>query len=1071
MIRELTENAQRVLEARYLSKNVDGDIIEDWDGLCKRVASFIASAEKDPDDERTLATEFHKMLFDRTFLPNSPTLFNAGKLLGNLSGCFVLPIEDSLTGIFESLTNAVMVFRTGGGCGYDFSDLRKSGSPVSMTSGVSSGPISFISVFNAATEVIKQGGKRRGANMGVLRVDHPDIELFLDAKKEEGDLANFNLSVALTDTFMRAVSDGLAGKCDDFELLDRYTDSVDRVISALEIFNRLVEGAWSNGEPGLLFIDEMNRKHPLKGLGSIKAVNPCIGEGTLVSTSKGLIPIEDIKVGDLILTREGKFVSVLRHINNGVKPVVELKTRHGFRIKVTPEHKMWTPIGWFVADQCLDRCLVLQRAAAFGTHSMDKDLAELLGFWFGDGSAGKRVQFAFGHDEFLANKYRDILNSQFTCKTNITIGRGNNLIPNLLVTTGKSNVVDFFSPYKYKKEIPSVILRGTQEVQAAFLRGLFAADGHVETAGGMCAIALSCVNEVIVDQVRLMLLNFGIVCSKYRSKNKPVPGNIYNIKGSVCYRIQFAGQFREIFIDAIGTYKRFKSTKKYHLDADADKVVSIKEVGECTVYDLTVDDKTHSFVANGLVVSNCGEQPLLPYESCNLGSINLTHFYYAEGRDAIDWERLQLQVELAVKFLDNVCTMNRFPVPEISEATAKTRKIGLGIMGWADLLILQGISYDSPQACKLGAKLMEFIHYYAVNESCNLAAELEPYPAFGSHYKPIEYNSGNCDWTALQKRIEEHGLRNACVTSIAPTGSISLLAGVSSGIEPNFQWQYSYHRVDQDFDETHWLAEGYLTQALNLPEFFQTSLDIAPQDHIKMQAAFQPWVDSGISKTINMVNEATRSVVADAILLAWRSGLKGLTLYRSGSRRQEVIVAKSETKEAVPEELTHGPRKRPEITDGRTMKVSVGDDCGSMYVTLNTDTKGPCESFITLGRSGGCINSHVEALGRIISLALRSAVPISEILEQLKGIRCSKVRRLKDGDALRSCPDAVAYAFNAMLAQTAEGDHPLDDSPEILIKKGSAVQAGENPDCPDCSSQLEIEGHCLSCRCGYTKCG
>jgi len=265
-----------------------------------------------------------------------------------------------------------------------------------------------------------------------------------------------------------------------------------------------------------------------------------------------------------------------------------------------------------------------------------------------------------------------------------------------------------------------------------------------------------------------------------------------------------------------------------------------------------------------------------------------------------------------------------------------------------------------------------------------------------------------------------------------------------------------------------------LTEGQELPAYFQTSSDIEPRAHINMQAAFQQWVDSGISKTINMTNDATSADVSEAILYAWRSKLKGLTLYRSGSRNKEVIVAKADSEVIEVDSIDPGPRKRPEITSGRTMKVSVGDDCGSMYVTLNADSIGPCESFITLGRSGGCINSHVEALGRIISLALRSDVPMSEILEQLKGIRCSKVRRLKGGDALRSCPDAVAYAFNAMLSHANDSDLVPESLHMTPITTASAVQAGENPDCPECGAMLQFEGHCLSCHnptCTYSKCG
>jgi len=743
----LTDNAKAILEKRYFCRDADGKVQENWEGLCRRVAHNVALAEESSKDQQSWEEAFFGMVHELIFLPNSPTLFNAGMSLGNLSACFVLPVGDSLGEIFDAVKNAALIFATGGGCGYDFSQLRKKGSPVSRTSGVSSGPISFIEVFNSATEVIKQGGKRRGANMGVLRIDHPDIEQFLDAKTTEGKLSNFNLSVAVTDRFIQTVKAGrqediLTG--DEFDLYDAYLDKVDRTVSATALFDQLVERAWANGEPGVVFIDTVNRRHPLRALGEISGVNPC------------------------------------------------------------------------------------------------------------------------------------------------------------------------------------------------------------------------------------------------------------------------------------------------------------------------------------------GEQPLLPNESCNLGAINLAKFYSENPENSdggVAWEKLTHCVYNAVRFLDDVIEVNKFPIKAIEEASLRSRKIGLGIMGWADLLLKIGMPYNCDEALALAERMMEFIQYHALRASCLLAKERGTFPAYEQLDRPERPSSvwsrQGLDWEVLDKWIKDNGLRNGCLTTIAPTGSLSLIAGVSSGIEPNFQWKYKYHRVEQEFTEIHSLARPYLESDSPLPSYFVTALEVTPEWHVRMQATFQRWVDSGISKTINLPREASKEEVAEAILLAWQLGCKGVTLYRSGSRAQEVLVVESEVVEQTEELPSVGlsPRRRPRKTTGETLRIPVGDNCGHLFVTVNHDDLGPCESFIGLGRGGGCISSHTEALGRLVSLALRSGIDYAQIIDQLAGIRCSKSQFV-----VRSCADAVAHALRELIIgdeAAPGGNAQLGDQ----IPGDSAVAFGENPECPDCYNTLYRQGGCIYCRaCGYTKC-
>jgi ribonucleoside-diphosphate reductase alpha chain len=462
----------------------------------------------------------------------------------------------------------------------------------------------------------------------------------------------------------------------------------------------------------------------------------------------------------------------------------------------------------------------------------------------------------------------------------------------------------------------------------------------------------------------------------------------------------------------------------------------------------------------------CSEQPLLPYESCNLGSINLVKLV-KEVQDTsssykreFDWEGLAETVKWSVRFLDCVISVNKLPFKEIEDATLRTRKIGLGVMGFADTLLLLGIKYDSEEALIFADKLMEYITYYSRLESSELAKELDPFPAF-EKLKPFKridslWDVETLDWNMLDIQIRDYGLRNACITTIAPTGSISLIAGVSSAIEPIFQWKYTYNRVDQTFTEYHYLAKPYLDNNKELPDYFVTALDIKPEWHIKMQATFQKWIDSGISKTINLSNNATKEDVYNSIILAWKLGCKGITVYRTGSREKEVLVV-DKIKEEIVTTKIH-PRKRPEITIGKTIKVPVGD-CGHLYVTINSDEKGPCEVFVKLGKSGGCVSSHAESLGRIISAALRSGVDVTELIEQLKNIRCSKVA-FHNGTTIKSCSDGIAYALKKIL--------DIED-----VQDDSVISIGDNPECPECGSDLKREGKCLTCTdpsCGYSKC-
>jgi len=732
----LTPNALKVLEKRYLKKDEEGKVVETPEDLLRRVARSIASADlqyrKSPEEVEALENEFYQMLSSLVFLPNSPTLMNAGRRLGQLSACFVLPVNDSMESIFDAVKNTAIIHKSGGGTGFSFSRLRPNGDIVGSTKGISSGPVSFMTVFDTATEAVKQGGTRRGANMGILRIDHPDILSFINCKDDNAKFNNFNISVALTDEFMQAVEEDKS-----YDLINPRTKKVTNSLKARDVFNLIVEHAWKNGEPGIVFIDRVDASNPTPHKGHIESTNPC------------------------------------------------------------------------------------------------------------------------------------------------------------------------------------------------------------------------------------------------------------------------------------------------------------------------------------------GEQPLLPYESCNLGSINLAKMVNTDLKE-IDRDKLKDTTWKAVHFLDNVIDINKYPLPIIKEMTKANRKIGLGVMGWADMLIQLGIPYKSDKAIKLAEDVMEFIQEEGKKASSAIAEQRGVFP--------------NYEGSIYDGKIR---LRNATVTTIAPTGTLSIIAGCSSGIEPLFAVSYvrtvmegtKLIEVNPYFEKVakergFWSRElmEKIAEKGSIKEFdevpndvkavFVTAHDITPMEHIKMQAAFQKFVDNAVSKTVNFPHEATSKDVEDVYLLAYELGCKGVTVYRDGSREKQVLTrGRKDEKRAIESWQKIVPKKRPEVIEGSTRFMKTG--CGNLYVTINEDEEGHLfELFTSMGKAGGCAASQSEAIGRLVSLAFRSNIEPDEIIKQLKGISCHEPAWYSGGRIL-SCSDAIAKALEKYRVEGEKGGN--GDRYKVLMLMGA---------CPECGGAIERESGCLVCHnCGFTKCG
>ena len=737
MTATLTDNALQVLRARYLARE-NGVVVETPDQLFRRVANHIAAVEAglgySAEEVEAARATFERMMVSLELLPNSPTLMNAGRPLGQLAACFVVPVEDSTSGVFEAVRWAAEIQKTGGGTGFSFSRLRPAGDLVASTGGNASGPVSLMQVFDVATEAIKQGGTRRGANMGMLRVDHPDILEFIALKLDASRMRNFNLSVAITDSFMRAVADGTT-----FDLINPRTRVVTGQLDARRVFDAIANAAWACGDPGLVFIDRINDLHPTPALGPIEATNPCVVGETLVWThDRGAVPIRDL-VGTQprVATLDGDelvFRTASQIVCTGYRQVYRLRSREGLTLRLTADHRVATERGDVAAE----------------------------------------------HLE------------------------------------------------------PGMRIRAVGAALARSLDGAVAGDG------------------IGLDDHRLRDLG--------RDRLGDVPR------------------------DRLGELVGWAT------------VESLTPDGAELVYDLTEPTTSH-FVANGLLVHNCGEQPLLPFESCTLGSIDIGRF--VRGRE-LDWDRFRQAIHDSVRFLDDVIDANRYPLLEIERATKATRKIGLGLMGWADALVGLDIAYDSDSAVELADRVAAFLETESLTASAELAERRGPFPA----------------WQGSRWQVAGHRpLRNATTTTIAPTGTISIIAGCSSGIEPLYALAYRRNVLDgAELTEVNPMFQrvaterGFASPALfeavaetgrvrgndrvpaDVQRRFPTAHDVDVETHVRMQAAFQRHVHAAVSKTINLRRDASAADVKAAYQLAYELGCKGITVYRDGSREGQVLV-------------------------------------------------------------------------------------------------------------------------------------------------------------------------------------
>ena len=933
---KLTVNALEVLNRRYLLKDETERIIETPAKMFRRVAEATAKIdEKYGGEPRESGKIFYDMMTRLEFIPNSPTLFNAGTEIGQLSACFVLPVGDSLESIFDAVKSMALIEKSGGGVGFDFSKLRPNGDIVRSTKGVASGPVSFMRVFDTSTEVIKAGGKRRGAMMGILRVDHPDIIEFITSKQKSEFLSNFNISVAVTDSFMETLEEN-----GEYWLINPRNKEKVRTLKAEDVWNSMAKSAWESGDPGVIFIDEINRHNPTPEIGRIEATNPCITSNTWVMTEEGPKKVAELVGKSFIAIVNGEKwkASDKGFFQTGIKPVYKLKAREGFELCLTKDHSImkakkmtrykieteWVRTGNLKPGDKIIMNNHRNGNVWKGKYSIKEGY--LIGLLLGDGTIKKDkvILSSWGEGEgpravrSLAYAYAETLphRSDFSgwirvkgrAEYRMSLGILKKLARELGLKPGKKSIADLME-------------KASSEFCKGVLKGLFDTDGSAQGSQikGV-SIRLAQSNLAILKAVQRMLLRFGIFSKIYENRRAKGFSKLPNGKGrvkeylhkpqhelvisneNILYfnqRIGFEDLTKKKRLEkAISCYRRKMNRERF--------IATVEEVtlqNEEPVYDVKVPGK-NSFDANGFYVHNCGEQPLLSYESCNLGSINLSRMV-EEGK--INWEKLRETVRNAVHFLDNIIDANNYPLKEIEAITRANRKIGLGVMGFADMLIKLGIPYNSEEALQLAENLMKFIEAESHKKSAEIGEERGSFPNFEKSIWKDKYSA----------------MRNATVTTIAPTGSISIIAGCSSGIEPIFAISFIRNVLggtrlfetnplfetmakERGFYSAELLEEiaktGSAQKIEAVPEdvkkIFVTALDIQPEWHVRMQAAFQKYTDNAVSKTVNLPNEASVEDVRKVYELAWKLKCKGVTVFRYGSKPEQVLyIGEIKTKE------------------------------------------------------------------------------------------------------------------------------------------------------------------------------
>ena len=1184
----LTENSTTVLANRYLAKDeATGEVVETPKGLFWRVATAVAAPEyrelgKPVGDK--WSRRFYDLMATGTFMPNSPTLMNAGRSMGMLSACFVLPVEDSIEEIFNTLKHVALIQKAGGGTGFSFSRLRPDGSIVASSGGRTSGPLSFIDAFSSGTDAIQQGAFRRGANMGVMRCDHPDVLEFLRAKDNLNRWTNYNISVGVTNDWMQKVVDSpeerltvvnphggqkawlrksTGRRCSeaDYDAFAAGEGPSDAEYWTYgEIMDQVTEHAWRNGEPGMLFLDRANEDNQVPNLGDYEATNPCVTGDTWVLTEEGPQQVSALLGKPTRVAVDGAWfaTSELGFFHTAKKQTFRLRCANGMEMRLTEDHpvrKVTKRTRWRVESawvalkdlQAGDELVLHDHRSMDGWQGRGSEQeGYLLGLLQGDGTlsvqgAALSVWAAKTADGTVAPATAGALSVMGAAEAALSTLQHRADFAGFHPITNRSewravsaplrNLAAEFGMEPGAKSAGKAIESTSSDFHIGLLRGMFDADGSVQgTLEKGISLRLAQSDEELLQRAQRMLARLGVQ-SRILKRRAAGAALLPNGKGAsqlyptkAQFELLISGSNLAMFAERIGFADVDKQSKlEAKLAAKTRRanqerfVVGIESITADVVedvFDVQVPGP-NAFDANGLYVHNCGEQWLLPYGSCNLGSINLNTFFKPGAPEAagweerFEWERFDTAVDDCVRFLDDVITINNYPIDEIRARAEQERRIGLGVMGFADLLYQLGVRYGSEQSFSIARALSARLTERSLHASEQLV-EKDGRPTFTA-------------WEGSKPQVEgKKPRRHSHVTTVAPTGTISIISGCSGGIEPLFSLAFQRQvmknadgvpvvmkEVNADFRKALEkadcsaadieniidiaLADGTIKNT-DLPqdvrEVFVTAHDVIPREHILMQAAWQSSIDNAVSKTINLPHDCEESDVRTAYLLAWREGCKGVTVYRDGCREMQPMALKD--KEVAAQPKLHeaiSPVKLPEIMP--SLRVRQLTPFGNMHVKISVDTKTEreMEVFAQLGKGGDVANSDLEAICRMISLFLRCGGQLNMALKQLEGIGSSMTVPSRDG-RIMSLADGLAkslqrymdakehFGLRAILLGEVDPDQ-LHQGPDSVVRVGgNGSRAGTGTGgafkikCPSCEANNLIfeEGCCKCVGCGYSQC-
>jgi ribonucleoside-diphosphate reductase alpha chain len=1144
--------SQQIWDMKYRLKGPGGEAVDKTiEDSWRRVAAALAEAE--PKDREAWLDRFAEALGDFRFLPAGRILSGAGTSRRvTLFNCFVMgDIPDDMAGIFEHLKEAAVTMQQGGGIGYDFSTLRPKGAPVKGVGADASGPLSFMDVWDAMCRTIMSAGSRRGAMMAVMRCDHPDIEAFIEAKREAGRLRMFNLSVLVSDAFMEAVK-----KDESWNL--SFGGTLYKTLQARELWDKIMRATYAYAEPGVIFIDRVNRLNNLHYCENIHATNPCIAADSWIQTREGPRRVADLlgRPFTALVNGEAHASDPRGFFATGRKPVFRLATTEGYALRLTGDHPVrrvtrrtrdrleweWCPAGKLESG---DRILLNDHRAGADWQGGEGTEGEgyLLGLLIGDGTLKQ--------DDAILSVWKPAL----AANGEAPAGADGIMAAALEAARQLPHRADFqgWVPVAGRQEW-RLKLRAVHELAArygltsgdktitpaietdspafyrGFLRGLFDTDGSVQGHHGKgISIRLAQGDETLLLAVQRMLLRLGIVSSLYTERHGAMSRLLPDGRGSLklydCAaqhelvitgdnlaefqaRIGFADHDKAARLDAgLRGYRRTLNRERFTARID-----SLEAAGEEEVYDASIPG-LNAFDANGLVVHNCGEQPLPPYGVCLLGSINLARLVKHPFSDqaALDERELSELVATAVRMLDNVIDVSNYPLEQHRREAHTKRRIGLGVTGLADALIQCAVRYGSKEAVALTDRWLAAIRRAAYLASAALAAEKGPFPLYDAE----KYLAGETIRSLdpdVQEAIRTHGIRNALVTSIAPTGTISLLAdNVSSGLEPVFSFSYSRNilmpdgsrRQEEVCDYALRLFRSLKGETVPLPDYFVDAQSLSPADHVVMQATVQKYIDSSISKTINVPEEIDFEAFKDVYLQAYEQGCKGCTTYRPNDVTGAVLEVKKEAPALQPElplpvvastrprdnfdagavvHLTQ-PLSRPEELPGATYKVRWPESDHAMYITINDiiqdGRRRPFEVFINSKNMDHF--AWTVALTRMISAVFRRGGDIAFVVEELKAVFDPRGGQWMGGRYVPSLLAAIGDVIEKHMIAIGFIPDPAAEREGLLGKLAvnslppSGVGQGMGPlrQCPKCAqpSLIRQEG-CDSCtNCGYSKCG